>query len=55
MCYLRQFGDYIKGYFKKNQSMLTIPNKVKTLKNKEDVMIEVMEIIDLHIEVEEFK
>ena len=50
---MRQFGEYIKNYFTKEIGMLPFSKKVKSLKEKAQIMNAAWDLMYNDIEIEE--
>tara|TARA_B110000240_G_scaffold154423_1_gene171310 strand:+ start:416 stop:604 length:189 start_codon:yes stop_codon:yes gene_type:complete len=50
---MRQFGEYIKNYFTKEIGMLPFTKKVKSLKEKAQIMNAAWDLMYNDIEIEE--
>ena len=50
---MRQFGEYIKNYFTKEIGMLPFTKKVKSFKEKAEIMNAAWELMYNDIEIEE--
>jgi len=50
---MRQFGEYIKNYFTKEIGMLPFSKKVKSIKEKAEIMNAAWDLMHNDIEIEE--